>query len=65
MITIGLDSFTAERYFGSPWVNENYASLKKSDLSEKAERFKGRNFFILHGTADGQFAFFDLNKTTY
>ncbi|XP_015790556.1 inactive dipeptidyl peptidase 10-like [Tetranychus urticae] len=47
-----VDSFTAERYFGGPWVNGNYARYQRADLSDKAHLFRGRNLFILHGTAD-------------
>ncbi|XP_074594854.1 inactive dipeptidyl peptidase 10-like isoform X2 [Brevipalpus obovatus] len=47
-----VDSFTAERYFGNPWMEGNFVRYQRADLSEKASSFRGKNLFILHGTAD-------------
>ncbi|RWS16469.1 prolyl endopeptidase FAP-like protein [Dinothrombium tinctorium] len=46
-----VDSFTAERYFGQPFRG-SYINYERADLSKKVSKFKGKNLFILHGTAD-------------
>ncbi|RWS30556.1 prolyl endopeptidase FAP-like protein, partial [Leptotrombidium deliense] len=47
-----VDSFTSERYFGQPWTQGGFVNYERADLSQKAINFKGKNIFILHGTAD-------------
>ncbi|XP_054168166.1 dipeptidyl aminopeptidase-like protein 6 [Oppia nitens] len=44
------DSFTSERYFGSPDIHR--VSYERANLIQKADKFKQKRFFILHGTAD-------------
>ncbi|KAI1291876.1 Inactive dipeptidyl peptidase 10 [Halotydeus destructor] len=47
-----VDSFTAERYFGQPSTPGNYMHYAKADICYKADNFKGRHLFLIHGTAD-------------
>ena len=49
-----IDSFTSERYFGSPWSSGNFIRYEKADLIHKAINFREKNLFIIHGTADGK-----------
>ena len=46
------DSAYTERYMGLPGPNGNWKGYDVSDLSAKALQFYGKNFFLIHGTAD-------------
>ena len=46
------DSAYTERYMGMPGPDGNWKGYENSDLSAKAVRFFGKNFFLIHGTAD-------------
>jgi len=46
------DSAYTERYMGLPGPDGNWKGYENSDLSAKAVRFFGKNFFLIHGTAD-------------
>ncbi|CAG2173492.1 unnamed protein product [Oppiella nova] len=48
------DSFTSERYFGDPRVSEDRHRYEKANLILKAEQFRQKRLFILHGTADAE-----------
>ena len=47
-----LDSAYTERYMGFPRPDGNWKGYDLSDLSAKASQFQGKNFFLIHGTAD-------------
>jgi len=46
------DSAYTERYMGLPGPDGNWKGYDLSDLSAKAAKFHGKNFFLIHGTAD-------------
>ena len=37
---------------GLPTANDNLRAYEKSDLCKKAENFRGKQFYLIHGTAD-------------
>ena len=47
-----IDSAYTERYMGLPGPKGNWKGYEESDLSAKAMKFYGKNFFLIHGTAD-------------
>ena len=47
-----IDSAYTERYMGFPRPDGNWKGYDLSDLSAKASQFHGKNFFLIHGTAD-------------
>ena len=51
-ICIFLDSAYTERYMDMPGPAGNWKGYENSDLTTKAANFHGRNFFLIHGTAD-------------
>ncbi|XP_045483534.1 inactive dipeptidyl peptidase 10 isoform X2 [Harmonia axyridis] len=46
------DSAYTERYMGLPNVTENYKGYDEADVSKKAQFFKDKMFYLVHGTAD-------------
>ena len=46
------DSAYTERYMNLPGAGSNWKGYEESDLSAKAVKFYGKNFFLIHGTAD-------------
>lgn len=46
------DSAYTERYMGLP--SDNLAGYERADLIRVAANLKGKKFFLVHGTADGQ-----------
>ena len=47
-----LDSAYTERFMGLPSYNDNWKGYRESDLTEMADRFRGRNLFLIHATGD-------------
>ncbi|CAB3385449.1 Hypothetical predicted protein [Cloeon dipterum] len=46
------DSVYAERYMGSPNVTANYKGYDEADVTKRAEFFRDKMFYLIHGTAD-------------
>lgn len=46
------DSAYTERFMGLPSYNDNWKGYRESDITEMAERFVGKNLFLIHATAD-------------
>ncbi|XP_071792370.1 A-type potassium channel modulatory protein DPP6-like isoform X4 [Asterias amurensis] len=46
------DSIYTERYMGCPAAVDNLQGYKLTNVSSRAKAFKGRNYFLIHGTAD-------------
>ena len=46
------DSIYTERYMGLPTAADNQAGYNNSDVCQKADKFKGKKFYLIHGTAD-------------
>jgi len=46
------DTVYSERYMGLPTVEDNLAGYQSTNIMSKAEKFKGKNFLLMHGTAD-------------
>lgn len=46
------DSIYTERYMGLPTPNDNELGYNNTDISRKAEAFKNKLFFLIHGNAD-------------
>jgi inactive dipeptidyl peptidase 10 len=42
----------AERYMGSPNVTANYKGYDEADVTKRAELFRDKMFYLIHGTAD-------------
>ena len=51
------DSAYTERYMGLPGPDGNWKGYDLSDLSAKAAKFHGKNFFLIHGMFFIIFAF--------
>lgn len=47
-----LDSIYTERYMGLPTADDNTKGYEDSDLCRKADKFRGKQFYLIHGTAD-------------
>ncbi|KAG8236367.1 hypothetical protein J437_LFUL016816 [Ladona fulva] len=47
-----LDSAYAERYMGLPNVTGNYKGYEEADVTRRAEHFRDKMFYVVHGTAD-------------
>lgn len=46
------DTAYTERYMGFPGAKKNWAGYQKADLTEHAGKFVGRNYLLIHSTAD-------------
>jgi len=46
------DSIYTERYMGLPKADDNLKSYEDSDVCSKAKNFRGKQFYLIHGTAD-------------
>jgi len=46
------DSVYTERYMGLPTPDDNLAAYEASDVTRMADNFRGKKFFLIHGTAD-------------
>ena len=46
------DSIYTERYMGLPTPQDNEKGYAESDICAKAENFRGKQFYLIHGTAD-------------
>ena len=46
------DSVYTERYMGLPTPDDNLAAYESSDVTRMADNFRGKKFFLIHGTAD-------------
>ncbi|XP_071447792.1 prolyl endopeptidase FAP isoform X1 [Hetaerina americana] len=46
------DSAYAERYMGLPNVTGNYKGYEEADVTRRAEHFRDKMFYVVHGTAD-------------
>ena len=47
-----LDSIYTERYMGLPTANDNLKAYEDSDICKKADNFRGKQFYLIHGTGD-------------
>ena len=59
------DSAYTERYMGLPGPDGNWKGYDLSDLSAKAAKFHGKNFFLIHGKFLLIFAFPGQTMTTF
>ncbi|KAF4532688.1 hypothetical protein B566_EDAN002924 [Ephemera danica] len=46
------DSAYTERYMGLPNVTANYKGYEEADVTQRAEQFRDKLFYLIHGTAD-------------
>ena len=46
------DSIYTERYMGLPTPDDNQKAYIDSDICLKANNFRGKQFYLIHGTAD-------------
>ncbi|XP_072401438.1 venom dipeptidyl peptidase 4 isoform X2 [Diabrotica undecimpunctata] len=46
------DSIYTERFMGLPTPEDNEQGYNNTDLTNAVEAFRGRNYFIIHGTGD-------------
>lgn len=46
------DSIYTERYMGLPTQDDNLKAYEDSDLCKKPDGFRGKKFYLIHGTAD-------------
>lgn len=53
-IFIRIDSTYTERYMGYPIRDDNLEGYTRGDILNKVSNFKGKNFLLIHGTADGE-----------
>lgn len=49
-----MDSYTAERYLGLPFVDANNLKYEQANLLKRSYEFAARKLLIVHGTADEQ-----------
>ena len=45
------DTIYTERYMGLPRPDDNLDAYRRSDVTSKAGRLRGKKFLIVHGTA--------------
>ena len=45
------DAIYTERYMGQPNTEDNLEGHQKSDVTSKAELFRGKRLLLVHGTA--------------
>nr|CAH0105676.1 unnamed protein product [Daphnia galeata] len=46
------DSIYTERYMGLPTVDDNLKAYEDGDVCKYPENFRGKQFYLIHGTAD-------------
>lgn len=46
------DSIYTERYMGLPTAEDNLKSYQDGDVCKYPENFRGKQFYLIHGTAD-------------
>uniref|UniRef100_A0A6A7G5S2 Venom dipeptidyl peptidase 4 n=3 Tax=Hirondellea gigas TaxID=1518452 RepID=A0A6A7G5S2_9CRUS len=46
------DTVYTERYMGLPTPDDNLKAYEKADVTKQAENFRGKEFLLIHGTAD-------------
>ncbi|KAA0186174.1 hypothetical protein HAZT_HAZT006020 [Hyalella azteca] len=46
------DTVYTERYMGLPTPEDNLKAYEASDVTRLADNFKGKDFLLIHGTAD-------------
>lgn len=45
------DTIYTERYMGLPTPDDNLEGYRRSDVTAKADKFRGKKLLIVHGTA--------------
>lgn len=51
-ILCSLDSIYTERYMGLPTAEDNLKAYEDGDVCKYPENFRGKQFYLIHGTAD-------------
>lgn len=49
---VPLDSIYTERYMGLPTAEDNLKAYQDGDVCKYPENFRGKQFYLIHGTAD-------------